>query len=75
MGRLVVGVQKGQRRMLDPLDLELQVIVRQPAWILRSKFLAPAKRERAFGHQVSSTALLISISQHLKRNDSSPVVF
>jgi hypothetical protein len=31
-----VGIFKGQEKMLDTLELELQAVVRHPLWVLRT---------------------------------------
>lgn len=69
-----MGIHRGQERVLDHLELELQVVVRHPIWILESEFLASAKRVHAVNHRVILTIILIYNIQHPKRNDSGPVV-
>jgi hypothetical protein len=45
-----VGVAAETRGMLDPLELELQVGVSHPVWVLRTKLRASGRAECILNH-------------------------
>lgn len=53
------------RKVLDRLELEIQVVGRHATWILESEFLASAKRVHAVDHCVISAILLNCNLEHL----------
>lgn len=65
LGGNVVGIRKSQKRVLDHLELEIQVVRKHATWILESEFLASAKRVHAVDHCVLSAIPLNCNLQHL----------
>lgn len=60
-----VGIHRSQKRVLDHLELEIQVVGRHTTWILESEFLASTKRVHTTDHCVISIVPLICNLQHL----------
>lgn len=47
---LYVGSHRGQKRVLDPMEQELQAVVNIPTWILGPKSQISARVVDAFNH-------------------------
>lgn len=62
---LCVGAPVGQKRVLDPLDLELQVVVSHLMWGLRTEPSFSAGAANTLNHWAIFPATFLSLRQSL----------